>query len=223
VVKPSWSSLVTVTHAFSPSGQADIFQVVVSIFNGTGSDFTNVQYQRAMDWDVTPTAFSEFVTHAGVVANLTTNGGNILFASDDGFHDNGSWDPTSLAGDVVNNKDFVDNGPADHGSLFIFNFGSLAAGATKTFTIYYGASSGQTSAINKIAALGLNVYSLGQSSRYGGTDAEGITDGTATFLFGFQGVGTVTAEENPVPEPSTYVLSAAGLVLLGFLRRRSAR
>jgi len=219
-VTPIWDSDVSIVHSFAPSSQADVFAVTVTVANSGTTNYTNLQYQRAMDWDVTPTAFSEYVTHQGVVANLTSNGGNILYASDDGFHDNGDWTGSFLNPATVNTN-FVDDGPADHGSLFIFDFGALAAGASKTFTIYYGASSGETSAIAKIAALGLNVYSLGQSNTYGGADAEGITDGTATFLFGFEGVGTVIVE--PVPEPSTYMLLGGGLVALFAVRRRFAK
>jgi hypothetical protein len=77
---------MTIRHAFGPSLATDLFQVQVTLTNtSTTETLSDLTYRRAMDWDVPPTEFREFVTHSGVTANLTSNGGNLKYASDDGF------------------------------------------------------------------------------------------------------------------------------------------
>jgi hypothetical protein len=204
---------VTVRHAFGPSLVADVFQAQVTITNRGTTDLNNLVYRRAMDWDVPPTEFNEYVTHIGVTNNLVANGGNILYASDNGF---ATSDPTSDAGyinaDTVN-VNFNANGPTDHGSSFDFSFGTLAAGQSRVFNIYYGSAENKASAINKLTTLGANVMSLGQSTLGGSKPGDGgpvlamaaaavegpppsdtgtqPNDDGATFLFGFGGVGGV--------------------------------
>jgi hypothetical protein len=155
---------VSVRHAYGPSLVADVFQAQVTITNRGTSDLLNLTYRRAMDWDVPPTEFSEYVTHIGVKANLVSNGGNVLYASDNGF---ATSDPTQSAGylnEASVNTDFNALGPNDHGSSFDFAFGTLAAGQSRVFNIYYGSAPNKASAINKLTTLGANVMSLGQST-----------------------------------------------------------
>ncbi|NCP63875.1 MAG: hypothetical protein GW763_12030 [Paraglaciecola sp.] len=209
---------ITVTHAYGPSLAMGVFQASVTITNNTGSAIDDVVYRRAMDWDIPPDEFNEYVTHGGVEANLESNGGNVRYASDNGF---ASVDPRDDAGYINNgteNTDFVDDGPTDHGSVFDFAFGSLAAGESRTFNIFYGSTANEADAISAINTLGANVWSFGQYSggnSFGGDGGEGcdaevcdvgisatasITDGSeggpisgtpATFLFAFGGVGGV--------------------------------
>ena len=213
---------VSVRHAYGPSLMADVFQVQVTITNKGTSALDNLLYRRAMDWDVPPTEFNEYVTHKGVVANLVANGGNVLYASNNGFADS---NPLSGAGDLGSqytyadrstqistvNTDFNKAGPADHGSVFDFSFGQLAAGSSRIFNIYYGTAANEASALSKIGGLGVNLYSLGQSSvGFGGSGggpevrhaaasvsgASVVADGDdpaihPTFIFAFGGVGGV--------------------------------
>lgn len=167
---------VQVQHLFGPSLAPDVFQVNVRITNtSTDQTFQNVFYRRSMDWDVPPTEFSEFVTHQGVVQNLTTNGGNVVFASDNGF---ASGDLLSPAGSIIDstiNSDFGDSGPFDHGSVFDFQFGSLAPGESVEFNIFYGSAANETDAIAALQLINVanadgsarpgSLYSLGQSTR----------------------------------------------------------
>lgn len=202
---------ITVNHLFGPSLQPDIFQVNVSITNMGSATANDVRYRRVMDWDVPPTVFREFVTHQGVVANLTGAGGNVLYASDNGF----ATSNPLFGADRINvgtvNTDFVDNGPNDHGSVFDFAFGDLATGESRTFNIFYGSRESEASALSALAALGVDVFSLGQNSAPGGA-----TTGTpATFIFAFGGVGGVAPgveEEHPVlpfvPAPGEFVFPA---------------
>lgn len=222
---------VTIRHAFGPSLQADVFQVQVTVTNNGDSTLDNLVYRRAMDWDVPPSPFSEYVTHGGVVANLTTNGGNVLFAGNNGFassdpRESAEWganiQPLRAGGSIdTTNTNFVQAGPADHGSVFDFGFGQLAAGQSRTFNIYYGSAANESGALAKVGALGANVYSLGQSSGIsGGGDGEGgggevptlmamaaaapgdhEPSANPTFLFAFGGVGGTalgSTQETPI-------------------------
>lgn len=197
---------ISVTHAYGRSLANGVFQASVTIANNADTTIGDVVYRRAMDWDIPPTEFSEYVTHSGVTANLESNGGNVRYASDNGF---ASSDPRSAAGwvnsDTVN-TDFTDNGPADHGSVFDFAFGDLAAGESRTFNIFYGSAGSEIEAISALTNLGVNVYSLGQQS-----DAP-ATGTPATFMFAFGGVGGVEPGENAsnpilpfVPAPGEFV------------------
>lgn len=182
---------VSVTHAYGPSLAAGVFQAQVSITNNTGMDIDNLIYRRAMDWDIPPTEFNEYVTHQGVEANLTTNGGNVLYASDNGFADVDPLVGASFINSNTVNVDFVDDGPDDHGSVFDFQFGSLVDGGSRIFNIFYGSTANENEAITAINTLGIDVYSLGQ--QFGDP-----VDGTpATFLFGFGGVGGVEPGATP--------------------------
>ena len=210
---------VTIRQSYGPSLAADVFQNQVTITNNTGSAINDLVYRRSMDWDVPPTQFSEYVTHWGVTANLTTNGGNVLYASDDGFVSSNPLNiPTPIDVNTVN-TDFNRSGPSDHGSVFDFSFGSLAAGESRIFNIYYGSAANEAEAVSKLTSLGANVYSLGQRSEYvivdGETEfmpaaamfmselddgslsevtppTEPVDPGSApTFLFGFGGVAGV--------------------------------
>ncbi len=203
---------VEVIHAYGPSLAADVFQGQVTITNtSTTETLEDVVYRRAMDWDIPPTEFNEFVTHSGVEANLESAGGNVRFASNNGFADS---DPRVAAGSLnpaTVNVDFEDIGPADQGSVFDFAFGDLAPGESRVFNIFYGSAANEADAEAALALLGADVYSLGQSST-----PDGPTLGTpATFLFAFGGVGGIepgSDADNPVlpfvPAPGEFEFPA---------------
>ena len=108
-----------VTHDYHPSPKTpNLYEVTVTIENISGHALGDIRYRRVMDWDIEPTAFSEFVTIQG------GNAANLLFDSDEGF---GTANPLGGPVDLGHTGDFVDAGPADHGALFDFGFGSLAA------------------------------------------------------------------------------------------------
>lgn len=168
------------THDFAPSASANLFAVDVMIENTGAGAVGNLVYRRAMDWDVPPTEFSEFVTIGGWPAT------NLIGSSDDGFVDGNPNVPlTTLSADAVLNGNFTDSGPADHGAVFDFGFGTLAVGATRDFQIFYGAAASEADAFLALGAVGAEVFSLGQPS-----SPDGETLGTPnTFIFGFAGVG----------------------------------
>jgi hypothetical protein len=169
-------STLQVTHNYHPSpATPNLYEVTVSIKN-ISSAAVDLRYRRVMDWDVEPTAFFEFSTISG-----TASAANVLFSSDDGFANPNPLGPQTH---LLATGDFTDSGPSDHGALFDFGFGSLGAGATKTFTIFYGAAGNEANALAALTAVGSSVYSLGQPSS---SDPKVGTPNT--FIFAFKGVG----------------------------------
>jgi type IV pilus assembly protein PilY1 len=206
---------LTVEHAYSEADNAPsaLWKSVVTITNNTGADVTDVKYVRVMDWDVPLTEFSEFVT---IIGTATTT---LLEKS----HRNGfdTSDPLGSGCDATGcgyggvDVDFVDSGPADHGAYFRFNFGTIADGDSYTFTIFYGATASERTALAAIAAEGIELFSLGQSSPPSGDPADGTP---ATFIFGFSGVGGTPVVT--VPLPGTLPLLAIAMLGAGWLSRR---
>jgi type IV pilus assembly protein PilY1 len=196
-----------VTHAYTISAATDsLFQAVVTIENLGAVPITDILYRRVMDWDVPPTEFSEFVTIGGWPA------ANLLATSDNGF---ASADPLSGVTDINScgtNVNFTDCGPADHGALFDFSFGDLAPGDSVTFNIFYGATPTEALAFAALAAVGAEVFSLGQQN---GDPGSGTP---ATFIFAFKGVGGTPV--TGVPEPSTIALFGTALLGLAACSRK---
>lgn len=199
---------LSVTHAFHPSATPLLYQVDVTITNTSGADFAGATlYRRTMDWDIEPTAFSEFSTIQGV-AGAT----NVLKATDNGFCNSNALTACNqlVAGGT---GDFIDLGPTDHGANFDFSFAALAAGASQKLTIFYGAAPTEAAALGALGAVGAEVYSFGQAS----TD---MTGGAATtFIFGFKGVGGA-ALPGGVPEPTSWALMIMGFGFAGAAIRR---
>jgi hypothetical protein len=215
---------ITVRHEYGPSLATDIFQVNVRISNNSMTDsFNNVTYRRVMDWDIPPTTFSEFITHQGVVQNLIANGGNLVGSSNNGFASSNpltARGTTGAFGALSVNTDFIDLGPADHGSVFDFNFGVLNPGESVLFNIFYGSRASEASAFAGLSQIGVadgfgnpfpgGLYSLGQNSLPGGA----TTGSPATFIFAFGGVGGVEIGTSParpllpfVPAPGVFVFN----------------
>lgn len=195
---------MSVVQDYQPSSaSSNLYEDTVTVTNTGTHDFTNLLYRRAMDWDIEPTAFNEYSTIQGTSPQL-------VFDSDNGFADS---NPLVAAGDLGSTGQFVDSGPADHGAVFDFQFGSLAQGASKTFKVYYGAAPNETTALNALNAGGAQVYSLGESScpdagnTVAGCDSLAANAGRdlgepATFMFGFvttTGDLSITKTDSPDP------------------------
>ena len=190
-----------VTHDYHPSAQTpNLYEVTVTIENISGTAIDHVRYRRVMDWDVEPTAFSEYST-------VQTGGAaQVIYSSANGF---ASADPLTPDPGGYAVGSFVDAGPSDHGALFDFDFGGLAAGDSKIFQTYYGAAPDEVGAEAALAAVAAEVYSFGQPSTDGGPDL-GIPN---TFVFAFKSVGGTPAfAPDAVDDTLTVAAGSAGTV-----------
>ena len=171
-----------VTHDFAPSPSTqNLYEIKVTLENIGTATLPDVRYTRLMDWDVEPTAFSEFVTLQR--GSTPAPGGDLIYSNDNGFAT-----PDPLAGHppldpASENADYTDKGPADHGALFDFSFGALAVGEKKEFSIFYGAAGTEASADAAVSAAALELFSYGQPN---GGEATGEPN---TFIWGFKAVG----------------------------------
>jgi hypothetical protein len=217
-----------VTHDFRPSATPNLFECEVTIENISGSDLTDVRYTRQMDWDAEPTPFSEFVTIQGTAAASA-----VLYADDNAFQ---SPDPLASRSPINQTGDFIDDGPEDHGALFDFGFGGLAAGESVSFFIYYGAAGSESEALAALGAVSAEVYTFGQIDWDGTGDPLDLcsnsrpgTYGAATgqpntYIFAFSGVGGVPIEGVAIPTTNTvglvvFLLLITGAALFILLRR----
>jgi len=202
-----------ISQEYSPSaGSSALIIDKVTLTNTGASTIADVRYARNMDWDIPPTNFSEFVTIQGWPATALLN------SSDDGFS---SSDPLSPAGSICSgapvNANFTEVGPCDHGAWFGFGFGSLAAGDSVSFNIFYGAAPTKADAMTVLGNIGAEVYSLGYSTLFA-TGAPNYD--SATFIFAFNGVGGTPVPPTPTPEPTTLALMGLGLAGLAARHRR---
>ena len=208
---------LTVSQTFSLGAQTPtgaLFQDSIVIHNGTGGAISNVQFARAMDWDVPPTEFSEFVRIGGTGTTPT-----LLRSTDNGFANANPLTAISDAGIIGPINSDGTTGPADHGSLFVFGFGSLLDGQDKHFNIFYGAGANESDALGLLSLISPELFSLGMSTGADGSAATGLP----TFVFAFNGVGGSVVVP-PVPEPSTWImmiLGFAGVSLMAYRRRKS--
>jgi type IV pilus assembly protein PilY1 len=202
--------ILGVEHYFTPSPSSNLYQVRVTMKNLSGSTIgagpAGLRYTRVMDWDIEPTQFNEFVTIQG------NGAANLLHSDDNGFQSGAVFDPRFAGCAGVFNTDVVDSGSCDHGALFDFGFGPLAAGQSLSFNIYYGAALTEGAMMSALGTVGAEVYSLGQAATCHPGDPN-----CETFAFAFGGVGGTAV----APEPGTLALMATGLVGLGgYVRRR---
>ncbi len=179
-----------VTHNYQPSAISDnVYDVDVTIEN-ISDDPVHLLYRRSMDWDIEPTAFEEYVTM------VPGDSPELIYTSDGGFDEDNVLEAPEFE---IAEGAFVDSGPEDHGALFDFDFGTLGAGDTKAFTTFYGATGNETDALDALAAVGAEAYTLGQPSSEGGPDLGEPN----TFFFGFKGIGgsAIGGSDDPTPTP----------------------
>jgi hypothetical protein len=191
ISKVQVGSVYEVTHDYHPSPQtANLYECSVSIKN-IGASPAHVVYRRNMDWDVEPTTFNELVTlqrgSSGIIPPPPNDHAQALvYSSDNGFASSDPLVPGDAVNDSTINANIVHDGPDDHGALFDFDFGTLAPGSTVSFRIFYGAAATEDGALAALAAVGAEVYSLGQPDP-GRTDLP--IGAPVTFIFAFTGVG----------------------------------
>ena len=217
---------LTITHLYRPSAVANMYEVQITITNTGAAAIGDVVYRRVMDWDISPSQFSENVRISGWGAT------NLIGSGSNGFLE---ARPLSLTGSVAGctiggacNANFETTTGADRGSFFDFSFGALGAGESKEFKTFYGAAPTYSALLTALGAVGAEVY----TAAWCGAATPGTTttscngkSGPAVFAYGFAGVGGAPPSELPppvstVPEPSTYVLMGAGLLSLALISRR---
>ncbi|MCC7427504.1 MAG: autotransporter outer membrane beta-barrel domain-containing protein [Alphaproteobacteria bacterium] len=175
------TAILQVTHDFRPSSDSRLIEMTVTIQNvSTGTNVADLRYRRVMDWDVPPTTFNERVTLQGF-GNATA----LVRMTNNGFNDpnpNTELSIISTTGLTAANTNVVRAGPDDHGAGFDFAFGALAPGQTVTFKVYYGAAANRDEALAALAAIGAEVFSLGEQ-------ADGEDGSPNVYIFAFTGVG----------------------------------
>jgi hypothetical protein len=192
------SGAFTVTHYFEPSGVPNVFRITVNITNTAGEPLDNVSYRRMMDWDVDPATgvqrYDNYITidwYGGQQPTALTTWGNGA-----GSSMNPLTAPVGAAYSGTSHKVntvFTKVGPYDQAAVLTFNFGTLAAGATKSFKLFYGAGPNETTALQSLADTGSEVYSVAYASAT--TSPYAIkANGPGVFFFGFAGVGGVPAD-----------------------------
>jgi hypothetical protein len=215
---------LTISHAYAPSSVPNLYQVTVTITNTSGAVIPDVVYRRVMDWDISPTQFNENVRISGWGATNLIGSGSNGFLSAKPLDLTGSVNGCTIGGAC--NANFETTTGDDRGSFFDFSFGALAAGESKTFETFYGASTSLTGILTALGTVGAEVYTAAWCAGTGGTGPTACAgkNGPAVFAYGFKGVGgTVPPELGTVPEPSTYALMATGLIgVIGLARRRRA-
>jgi hypothetical protein len=179
------------TQDFHPSPTTpNLYEITTTLENISGGALTDVRYERVMDWDIEPTAFSEFVT----INRGSTPPADLIYSDDNGFSDTYPFTTDPALDPSTVNTNYVDKGPADHGARFTFSFGALAATEKKQFFLYYGAAGNEADANAAVSAAALEVFSYGQPNVGDGDDPDDLADGPAqgkpnTFIWGFRAVG----------------------------------
>lgn len=191
-----------VTHDFFPSPDtANLYQIDVTIENAadltdwaSGGFFGPVTptYRRVMDWDVEPTAFSEYVT-IDVPGRQVPD--VLAFSSNDGF---APADPLAGPSDIGAVGLFVDEGPYDHGALFDLQLPELDPGQAVTFTMFYGAAANETDALAALTSADATLYSLAQPDL-----PDGATAGTPnTFVWAYRPYAPPVIATATAPTPA---------------------
>ena len=144
---------LTVTHSASPSTDPNLFAIQVNVQNTSSQPITPVRYRRVVDWDLHQLQGYETVQPIGGDTSFVTG------VTNNGYADP---DPSLPLTDSGINGWYTDNGPGDDGTLIEINLGTLAPGASKLFTLYYGIADSEAAALGSVTGVGAQVYSFGQ-------------------------------------------------------------
>ena len=194
-------NLLQIDQGFSFAAE-NVAVINTTVTNVSGASQA-VTFRRGVDFDINPT----FVT----VSTADALAGPITAASFYGFEN-----PNPLAAyssfSLVPAAGGSQSG--DLGGSFDITLGTLAAGESASFNIYYGLSQvGQsvTGLRGQVAGLGASYLISNVSTDTAGTNSAVVAYGPAVL------------PSNPTPVPATALVAPAALALLGLARRRIAR
>lgn len=102
-------SKLRVTHSYHPSPSPNLYQVDVTIENISSAPIEAL-YRRAMDWDIRPTPFSEYVTIVTTNPSTGMKPAAIMFTSDNGFANS---NVLTNPGQILFTGEATDSGPAE--------------------------------------------------------------------------------------------------------------
>jgi hypothetical protein len=196
----------TVTHAFHAINQTT-FQIDVTVKN-TATSTERAVYRRVMDWDASPTPFSEYVTAMkrpvdGDASQIDTT---VLNMSNDGFSSANPLIVQPSGGVSLISGEFQDNagrGPLDDGALFDFDLGLLAPGGQTAFTLFYGMQNGRQNALDYLKSQAVSAYSIAvpSDSNSNGSYSDHAQGLPFTYFFGYRQSHWADADTNWVTLP----------------------
>ena len=204
---PATAPLLQVQHVFAFAAD-NVLQVAVTVTNVSGGALAAVEYRRVVDFDVAINSGGGFLDDT---ATANARPADLVDSSADGF---AFPDPASSVGSPSFTSGGGSVGPAEVGALFDVGIGPMAAGASQSFTLYYGLNTGPN---QDEAALRTQMTGLGASYIIS------VTGGTAgdVAALGF-GPGAITPNAVPAPAGLLLGLLGAGPVAALLRRRRTA-
>jgi hypothetical protein len=199
-----------VTHQYRPSNvTANGYDILVTLTNLHATEgITRLRYERSMDWDIYPTTFWERVdVDLGTAADVKCahNDGFVQdFPKTDFTPASGLSGAAGQAGSCFGGprpRSFFNVGPADQGAAFLLEFADitvttpLAVGASRSFSIFYGAANNKAAARALIPVIGAEAYTFGYPAR---------PDKVSTYADrGYVGTGTCGSSNDG--SPNTYI------------------
>lgn len=154
------------TQLYQPhSGFSNVYDDVITLTNTGATDLTSVLYRREMAWgssgvddDYTFNTIGTFpantappaaVVRTSIVDRAVTLDPRTLYPS--------------LTEGPPQGPSVSRYGPNDVAMVWQFDFGTLKAGATQTYTLYYGAASTAAAALTTLQNLQVQIYDIAES------------------------------------------------------------
>jgi hypothetical protein len=203
---------LSVAHRFAPSGNANLYEISVTLTNISTSDMTDVRYTRTIDWDIEPTIGNEVISLGGV-----SDAASLLRISTE---PDASPNPASTRNQILSGIDTI--APGDLGTTFDFAFGTLRQGESLTFKMFYGAAENQTLALTALGSVAAELYAIASAACDADIGGVGCAAPSNAFMVGFSGIGGTPLTTGDVPIPAGSILLISGLVGLGGLSRKRA-